>query len=103
MMVSQVNPGSEGLALKRLRFDQANGTLECLEFYLDAAAPDERVAVARAFAAAICSPEVQAGRRSIGAYRVRRLLGRGSCGTVYAAEHKRSGQPVALKVLHEQY
>lgn len=37
---------------------------------------------------------------TIGAYRVRRVLGQGSMGVVFDAEHALLGRPVAIKVLH---
>ncbi|MEM9489591.1 MAG: serine/threonine-protein kinase [Myxococcota bacterium] len=35
----------------------------------------------------------------VGDYRIREMIGRGGCGTVYAAEHRAHGKPVAIKVL----
>ena len=41
--------------------------------------------------------------RTVGSYRVTRLLGKGGMGSVYMAEHPAIGSRVAIKFLHPQY
>jgi tRNA A-37 threonylcarbamoyl transferase component Bud32 len=41
--------------------------------------------------------------RTIGSYRIRRLLGEGGMGAVYLAEHPAIGSRVAIKFLHRQF
>ena len=52
-----------------------------------------------ATAAEILDGEELVADEDVGNYRIREMIGRGGCGTVYAAEQRSSGQSVAVKVL----
>src|SRR5450432_3545269 len=41
--------------------------------------------------------------QTVGSFRITRVLGDGSVGTVYLGEHPRVGSKVAIKVLHEAF